>query len=216
MNKKTQTCKACGQEIAKSAKTCPHCGAKNKKGNPVLAGILLVVIIAIIIGVSSGNDKPTKVDTANPSTQTQTDNTENQNNTEDDTRFAVGESVQLKDVTATFVDVTTSNGSTYNKPADGNVFVLCEFTIENGTDKELTVSSIMSFEAYCDDFACNFSLSALLEKESKGQLDGTIAPGKKLNGVIGYEVPENWQELEVHFAPDVWSNKDIVFVATNN
>ena len=31
MKKKLISCKACGQEIAKSAKRCPKCGAKNKK-----------------------------------------------------------------------------------------------------------------------------------------------------------------------------------------
>ena len=37
---------------------------------------------------------------------------------------------------------------------------------------------------------------ALLEKGDKNQLDGTVAPGKKMNGVIGYEVPADWKELE--------------------
>ena len=31
MSQKMTTCKACGHEIAKSAKACPACGAKNKK-----------------------------------------------------------------------------------------------------------------------------------------------------------------------------------------
>ncbi len=29
---KMKKCKVCGENIAKSAKTCPHCGAKNKPG----------------------------------------------------------------------------------------------------------------------------------------------------------------------------------------
>ena len=75
---------------------------------------------------------------------------------------------------------------------------------------------MLSFEAYCDDYACPYSLSALLEKGNKNQLDGTVAAGKKLKGVVGYEVPANWKELEISFTPDVWSGKDIVFIATNN
>ena len=31
MREKLTTCKSCGEEIAKSAKTCPKCGGKNKK-----------------------------------------------------------------------------------------------------------------------------------------------------------------------------------------
>ena len=70
-------------------------------------------------------------------------------------------------------------------------------------------------DASADDYACTFSLSALMEKDSKNQLDGTVAPGKKFSGVVGYEVPTDWQELEINFTPDVWSGKDITFIATN-
>lgn len=47
MNKKMTNCKVCGTEIAKNAKRCPHCGAKNKK--PIYKRgwfIFLVVILA--------------------------------------------------------------------------------------------------------------------------------------------------------------------------
>ncbi|MDR3345290.1 MAG: hypothetical protein LBT21_06880 [Oscillospiraceae bacterium] len=49
-------CKSCGQDIAKSAKSCPHCGAKNKKPTfLILLGI--VVVLIVIIAASSGGDK---------------------------------------------------------------------------------------------------------------------------------------------------------------
>ncbi len=40
-------CKSCGAEIAKSAKVCPHCGAKNKK--PVYKRPWFIVLIAIVV-----------------------------------------------------------------------------------------------------------------------------------------------------------------------
>ena len=55
-------------------------------------------------------------------------------------------------------------------------------------------------------------MGALIEKGNKNQLDGAVAAGKKFNGVIGYEVPTDWKELEVRFTPDFWSGKDIVFI----
>lgn len=48
MNNKLSTCSACGNEIAKSAKSCPHCGAKNKK--PVFKKVWFWVLIFFIIG----------------------------------------------------------------------------------------------------------------------------------------------------------------------
>ena len=57
MEKKTKliTCKHCGKEIAASAKTCPHCGGKNKK--PIYKRPwfwILIVIIVLAAACSQG------------------------------------------------------------------------------------------------------------------------------------------------------------------
>lgn len=216
MSEKLSTCKSCGQQVAKNAKTCPHCGAKNKRGNPILIGIIAVVLLIAVVAATGDSDEPKKVDSNLPA-QTQQGGSQETENTakEESNAFALGETAELRDITVSMVSVTESTGSTFNTPTEGNVFVLCEFEIANNSDKEITVSSMMSFEAYCDDYTCTYSLGALMEKGNKNQLDGTVAAGKKFNGVIGYEVPADWQELEVHFTPDFWSGKDIVFVAAN-
>lgn len=211
------SCKICGAEIAKSAKTCPHCGAKLKKGHPVLIGVLIFFIFIALITPSS-DEEPQKVDSP-----AQTQNSAHQNlpingesETDDKIVFYVGETAELNGVTVSLVQITVSTGSYFNLPTEGNVFVLCEFEIVNNSNKEISISSVMSFEAYCDEYACNYSLGALMEKGSKNQLDGTVAPGKKFNGVVGYELPADWKELEIIFTPDFWSGKDITFIATNN
>ena len=88
---------------------------------------------------------------------------------------------------------------------------MAEFEIANNTEKELAISSALSFDAYADDYALNFSFSALMEKEGN-QLDGTIAAGKKLKGWIGWEVPADYQNVEIHFTDNVWSSDKFVFV----
>lgn len=77
-------CKSCGTEIAKSAKTCPQCGAKNKK--PIFKRWWFWAIVAIIIlSISSGSneedstDKPNSDSTGNSSPITDTTNTDSQN-----------------------------------------------------------------------------------------------------------------------------------------
>ncbi|MBQ6708680.1 MAG: zinc ribbon domain-containing protein [Clostridia bacterium] len=45
-NKKMTSCKTCGTQIAKSAKNCPSCGAKNKK-KPIALIIVLVIILVL-------------------------------------------------------------------------------------------------------------------------------------------------------------------------
>lgn len=125
--------------------------------------------------------------------------------------FTVGDSVSLEDVTVTLVDVSESDGGNYMTPGDGKVFVLCEFRIENNSKNDIAVSSMLSFEAYVDDYATNMNLSATTSSD-KQQLDGSVAAGKKMNGVIGYEVDDGWSSIEVRFTPDFWSGNEFLFV----
>ena len=130
--------------------------------------------------------------------------------------FKLGDVVELGDVVISFVDMVTSTGADFSKPAEGKVFVLCEFEITNNSSEELAVSSMMSFEAYCDDYACEYSFSALMAKGDKEQLDGSVAAGKKMRGVVGYEIPTDWKELEVQYTPNILSSDKVIFIATNN
>lgn len=54
-------------------------------------------------------------------------------------------------------------------------------------------------------------LTAPMEKNGN-QLDGTIAAGKKLKGWIGWEVPQDYQKIEIHFTDNVWSSNKFVFL----
>lgn len=217
MKNKLILCKSCNKEIAKNAKTCPHCGAKNKKKHYWLIAIIAIIILACIIAAGD-SDEPQKVDSPNKNGASQNINQnsgdKDQNNNKN-TVFFAGDTAQLKNILVTFINVSESTGSAYNKPAEGNVFVICEFEITNNSKEEITVSSIMNFDAYCDDYACSLSLSAMIDNDDKNQLDGTVAAGKKLRGIIGYEVPAEWKELEVRYTPDIWSEKEIIFVAYN-
>ncbi len=211
----TKLCKHCKTEIPKAAKVCPNC---RKKQGGVLKWIVIVLIaLAIIFAISggSGDDSPKKVENnvANDS-QPAVKDSETEEVQQEETIFQVGETAELNGVKVTMTDYLESTGSDYNKPTDGNVFILAEFEIENGTDKEMTVSSMMSFEAYADDYALNYSVSALIEKGGSNQLDGTIAAGKKMKGTIGYEVPADWKNVEIHFTDDVWSNNKFKFEIT--
>lgn len=200
-------CKSCGADVAKSAKTCPACGAKNKKKHPILGAVLVFLgIVMVVAAFGSSSEEPQKVGDAGD--QQAVVSSESQEVKKDE--FGVGEKVELSDVAVTLVDISENAGTDLIKPTDGNVFVVCEFEIENNTDHDIAVSSMMSFEAYFDDYATNLDIYAMTLSD-KTQLDGTIASGKKMKGVVGYQAPSDWQEVELHFTPDFWSTKDIVF-----
>lgn len=196
-------CKSCGAEIAKTAKTCPQCGAKNAPGclAKILAVVLSIALIAIVANILRGDDKPAIAPDGGIS--------QNAPASDPDT-FRVGDRVEMSDIYVTLVSVTESNGNSYLKPSDGNVFVICEFTIENESKDDLAVSSMMCFKAYADDFFTSLSIGGMAASE-KSQLDGSIAAGKKMNGIVAYEVPADWSEFEIRYTPNVYSSKEFVF-----
>lgn len=217
-------CKHCGKEISETAKFCDGCGKsvaeevkkpvaapvveeklkKKKKRHPILAAILIIFGVLLIVGaLSGGSDEPSKVGSVDPATATQPPKSE----------FTVGDKVEMNDIVVTLVNISENNGGNYMVPQDGKVFIVCEFEIENNSDREIAVSSMMSFEAYIDDYSTQMNLSAMLSTE-KSQLDGSVAPGKKMNGVIGYEADADWASIEVRFTPDFWAGKDIIFTYT--
>ena len=133
---------------------------------------------------------------------------------EEKTEFTVGETAEQKSIQITLVSTTESSGSEYITPDDGNIFLLCEFEIANNSDKDINISSITCFEAYCDDYSINQDIIGLQapEAEGKNQLDGSVAAGKKMNGIIAYQVPAGWSTMEVNVSPGFWSSRDIKFV----
>ncbi len=208
----TKKCKHCQTEIDKKAKVCPNC--RRKQGGKAKFIILGIIVIIVIVAALNGTDDgPKKVENTDGTKQVSTDKANTTTPEAEVTTFKVGETASLKDVLVTLNGVTESEGSDFNMPSDGNVFLLCEFTIENNSSKDIAVSSIMSFEAYVDDFSINQSITGLLEKGDKNQLDGSVAAGKKMNGIIAYEAPKDWKEIEVNFTPDFWG-KEMTFTAT--
>lgn len=202
---KLVTCKSCGAEVAKNAKACPNCGAPQKRHKVLgiaLAVIGVVILIAAIGG--SGDSSPKKVGEADTSKQEET---------KTQTEFYVGDIVSVSDIEVTFLSCKQSSGGGFLAPDVGNVYLICEFEIDNKSSKDIAVSSLLCFEAYVDDYATQMSVAATTSID-KPQLDGSVAAGKKMSGAIGYEVPEDWETLEIRFTPDFWSGRDITFIAT--
>ena len=81
MSKMTQ-CKSCAKEIATSAKSCPGCGAKNKK--PIYKRVWFwIIVIIIVIGATggSGTDDSKEINSGNIESEQEV----SQNNSENTT-----------------------------------------------------------------------------------------------------------------------------------
>ena len=134
----------------------------------------------------------------------------------DEVTYGVGEKGVVDDVTATLVKVSESKGNKGYKPADGNVYLICEFKVENNNTEDLFLSTMICFNTSCDDTTYQLSVEALAISALSGvfQMDQMVETGKKVNGVVGYEVPKGWKELKIRFTPQGWGGDSMTFVAS--
>lgn len=124
--------------------------------------------------------------------------------------FGLNETAIFSNLKFTASELNESNGKAYFAPEDGNVFVGIKFTIENISDEEQAISSLLMFEGYVDDVKCDYSLNAAVAFEDT--LDGSLAAGKKLVGWYGLEVPRDWSVIELNILNNWLSDKPAKFV----
>ncbi len=127
--------------------------------------------------------------------------------------YGLNDTAAFKTLKFTATEIKESDGETFFKPEDGNVFVGVKFTIENISDEEQTVSSLLLFQGYADDVKCDYSFTAVSAFDG-GTLDGSLAAGKKLIGWYALEVPENWSTIELDVQSTWLSNNSAKFVFT--
>ena len=72
---------------------------------------------------------------------------------------------------------------------------------------------MLCFSTFCDGTSCMLSLESLATAMMSGkfQADTVIEPGKKQTGVVGYEVPADWEELRITYKPDLLSSDSATF-----
>ncbi len=209
-----KTCKYCGSQIPVSAKICPYCRKKQKgKALPII--IAVIVILVIIIAAASGSDSSPKKVSSSGSSDTSTASDSKDSSKEEDDTFGVGDTADFDGVQVTLEKALLSKGSEkdFVTPDDGKYFLELVFNIKNDSSDDITVSSMVSFEAYCDDTSIDQDLVGLEAPEVKkyGQLDGDVAKGKKMNGVICYQVPKDFKSFEIRYTPDFWGDREVIF-----
>ncbi len=162
---------------------------------------LILTIVLMSLFTSCISDIPTKeITPSQEATQTPTEQVYNLN-----------ESAVFKDLKFTATEIKESYGEEFFEPEQGNVYVGVKFDIENISDEEQTVSTLLLFEGYVDDVKTEYSIGAAMAFDD-GTLDGSVAPGKKLVGWYALEVPENWSNIELHVQSAWLSNNVAKFV----
>lgn len=125
--------------------------------------------------------------------------------------FGLNDTAVFENLKVTATGILQSKGKDFFEPEDGKIFLGVKFTVENISDEDQSVSSLLLFDAYVDSVKCDYSLSGVAAFD-EGTLDGTITPGKKLVGYYAVEVPTNWKELELQVKSSWLSSSKAAFV----
>lgn len=165
-----------------------------------LSLVLLVVLMVCMTACGEGVEK--EVTDSNGETTTI-----------QDTTFGLNETAVFDNLKITATDLKESNGVEYFEASEGNVYVGVKFEIENISDEDQSISSIMMFSSYVDDTASDYSISALMAFDENGNtLDGTLAPGKKMSGYYAVETSKDWETLEIVVKPDMIDDTKASFI----
>lgn len=165
----------------------------------------LIVVVIIIGAIGGGANKPKKVDDSSQAKQEQNQNKKEESN--ETKTFKVGDTIQTNDFKIKVNKVSVSNGTEFSKPQKGNEFVKVDVTVENTSKDEQNISSMLMFKVVDKDGrSCN---QAIVDNQ-KGQLDGKIAPGRKMTGEYIVEAPKGEKGLELQFDSSLVSNGQVI------
>lgn len=200
------TCKACGAEIAKSAKSCPQCGAKNKK--PIVKKWWFwAILVILVISFANSGENSDNVSTLAENTNQSISTPGNKIKEPEKTEYYVGDTLQDGNTKIVFMssgDYVEENQ--FLQPVEGNKYIYLQFAFEN-TSKNSDISvSYFSFSCYADGYATEMYYGG------DEALSATLSAGRGTTGYIYFEVPQDAQEIEVEYETNVFTEKKIKFI----
>lgn len=211
LNKSFKYCKGCNSKIDVYTTVCPNCGKKQKKGSVgKTIGIVVGVFFLLgVIGSMGGGDTTsnppvsdggtavveTQPETAPVSPDTPTTSVKEEVPVK--STYGVGETAVAKSYKLTVESISVVESDNQFMQADeGYEFVGITLLLENTSNSELQVSSILDFDAYVDGFSVDEDLIGQSASDVS-TMNGTVSGGKKLRGQLTYQLPIGWSELEI-------------------
>lgn len=105
----------------------------------------------------------------------------------DKTIAGVGKTISGDGYSITLNSARYSTADTFGVEPENGKYLILDVTIENSSEDENSISSLMSFTLQGSDA---FEYDQSLTAKKKGSLDGDVKVGGKLRGEIAYDVPE--------------------------
>lgn len=204
MSNKLVKCKSCGREIAKNAKVCPSCGAKQRRGGVATAVVSIFAVIAVIGAISvaiggNGTNLTSGGDGLSPEAS-------GIQAVGDEKSVGLNGTVKGDHFDLSIVDVKCTDAlenligtiTTTVTPEGKDKTLLCvTFSAKNTTDSTQNVANA-GFNAYADG-------KKVLPKAVSGKIDdampfvGAVSSGMEMVGYSVWELPKDWQEFKTSY-----------------
>ena len=192
--------------------------------------LALVMVVYIVQGRISltGNRTNSSANTSQTMTvaeQAQTDDSEvndvpmqeQQSVSPDNQNYlSIGDTANVNGFQVTLLDAffVNPNDSIWAQASDGKQYFMLEFEGVN-LSSENKYASLGDFAAYCDDYSVDVSVVSGAMVDGKTLWGGDVASGKKIRGVVCYELPTDFQKFEIRVSDSMFSSKYVEFVVMN-
>jgi hypothetical protein len=124
--------------------------------------------------------------------------------------YNVGDVVAMGTTTLTVNEIQYPAGDDFNKPNAGFKFLIVDLTLENQSATAISVSTLMQMSMK-DANSQKYNVDFMASTASGGSSpDGEIAPGEKLRGQVGFQVPADASGLVFIFDADVWGTGKVL------
>lgn len=194
-----------GAEVQQAVDAAMKEQKKKKKKKRLIILLVIVIFLIVVIAVSSSGTGDNKVESID---ETAVSQSVGETTTQGTQKIKAGNAVTTDTLKISYLSCNSNwkEYDSYSAPESGNKIIRAEFTFENisSTDQSLSGITCYADNKKCEEyyFADDYS-SPVLE---------TISAGRTLNGILYYEVPKDAEEIELEFESDYWSSEKIIFV----
>lgn len=163
----------------------------------------MMIFTGMLITACGSDTKPEKE---------KTEETKQEDEQETNEKFGLNDTAVFENIKITALEVKESEGDDIIKPTDGKVFLGVKFKIENISNEDQIISSILLFNAYVDGTKTDVDIMPSTDYTEDGTLDGTLASGKNMEGYYVVQAPADWNEIQLDVKSDWLSGSKAEFV----
>jgi Domain of unknown function (DUF4352) len=176
-------------------------------------GAFAILVVIIIIVVIAANANASKANTGTVVNNGSTATTQATTAPATQSDFKIGQVVSVASTwQITVLSAKTSTGSQFNTPQKpGDLFLVITISVKNISGQSQNMSSALQWNLQ-DSTGQKYNIT--IDTDAGATLDGAVAAGRPLKGVISYEIPKTLHSFTLSFQNDITSTDQSIWDIT--